>query len=211
MRLYLIRHGETDLNKSKILQGRSDIELNDFGRKLAEETGKNLDVCFDVVYTSPLKRAKETAHILVRESSLKYPDKNLPQIIEDDRIQEISFGDFEGLCYGANFNIPDETFLNFFQAPDQYHTPPNGESLADVIDRTGVFLNEILEDKQNADKTILISTHGCALKAMLSYIRNTPMKEFWGEGVYKNCGISIVEVENGQAIIIEDGKVYYEI
>ncbi len=211
MRLYLIRHGETDLNKHKILQGRSDIELNDFGRKLAEETGKNLNTYFDVVYTSPLKRAKETAYILVTECSKRYPGKAIPEIIDDERIQEISFGDYEGMCYGTDFNIPDETFLNFFKAPEQYHTPPNGESFEDVITRTGEFLKELLEDGQNADKTILISTHGCALKALLANIRNTPIKEFWGEGVYKNCGVSIVEVEHGQVNVIEDGKIFYEI
>ena len=57
MKLYIIRHGETDWNKEKRLQGQSDIPLNDYGRELARITGKALkDVHFDYVFSSPLSR-----------------------------------------------------------------------------------------------------------------------------------------------------------
>lgn len=207
MRLYLIRHGETDLNKQKILQGRSDYALNDYGRRLARLTGQKLkNVKFDVAYTSPLSRAKETAEILLRENQVSNP-----VLVEEERIQEISFGDFEGKCYGReNFNIPDETFLNFFENPSEYHTPPGGESLEDVMVRTGAFWQELLRDERNKEKTVLLSTHGCALKAILANIRQTPVAEFWGEGVHKNCAVSIVDVINGSAVVTEDGKLFYE-
>lgn len=207
MRLYLIRHGETDLNKQKILQGRSDYALNDYGRRLARLTGQKLkNVKFDVAYTSPLSRAKETAEILLRENQVSNP-----VLVEEERIQEISFGDFEGKCYGReNFNIPDETFLNFFENPSEYHTPPGGESLEDVMVRTGAFWQELLRDEGNKEKTVLLSTHGCALKAILANIRQTPVAEFWGEGVHKNCAVSIVDVINGSAVVTEDGKLFYE-
>lgn len=207
MRLYLIRHGETDLNKQKILQGRSDYALNDYGRRLARLTGQALkNVKFDVAYTSPLSRAKETAEILLRENQVSNP-----VLVEEERIQEISFGDFEGKCYGReNFNIPDETFLNFFENPSEYHTPPGGESLEDVMVRTGAFWQKLLQDEGNEEKTILLSTHGCALKAILANIRQTPVAEFWGEGVHKNCAVSIVDVVNGSAVVTEDGKLFYE-
>lgn len=207
MRIYLIRHGETDLNKHKILQGRSDHELNEYGRELARVTGKALkDVPFDLVFTSPLKRAKETAQILISENEMAVK----PTIIEEDRIQEISFGDFEGKCYGKdNFNMPDSTFLNFFDKPEQYNTPPNGESFEDILKRTGDFLAELQENNAYRNKTILLSTHGCALKALLANVRQTPIADFWGEGVHKNCAVSIVDVTDGSATVIEDGKLYY--
>lgn len=207
MRIYLIRHGETDLNKHKILQGRSDHELNEYGRELARVTGKALkDVTFDLVFTSPLKRAKETAMLLVSENAAEVK----PPIFEEERIQEISFGDFEGKCYGKdNFNMPDDTFLNFFDKPERYNTPPNGESFADILKRTGDFLAELMEKDEYKDKTILLSTHGCALKALLANVRNTPISEFWGDGVHKNCAVSIVEVKDGRAIVTEDGKLFY--
>ena len=67
MILYLIRHGQTDQNKRKCLQGRSDIELNDYGRELAVKTAEGLqEVKIDMIFTSPLKRAAETAEIIRR-------------------------------------------------------------------------------------------------------------------------------------------------
>ena len=62
MERYIVRHGETLWNKGKRLQGRTDIELNDYGRELARKTGEALmDTEIDVIYSSPLKRAYETA------------------------------------------------------------------------------------------------------------------------------------------------------
>ena len=65
MKLYIIRHGQTEWNKQKRLQGRSDIPLNEYGIQLARETKAGLkDVKFDLAFTSPLQRAKKTAEIL---------------------------------------------------------------------------------------------------------------------------------------------------
>lgn len=206
MRLYLVRHGETDLNKRRVLQGQTDSELNAYGRELARRTANGLkNVPFDLAFTSPLRRAKETAQILLG-------DRNIP-LIEEPRIQEISFGDFEGLCYlREGGNIPDNTFLNFFEKPEEYRTPPNGEALEAVIKRTGEFLEELLSGAQYADKTILVSTHGCALKAVLANVSKTPLAGFWGAGVHKNCAVSILETGGNagkQLFILEEGKTFY--
>ena len=67
MKLYLIRHGETDYNKMKRNQGQIDIPLNEYGRELAEKTAEGLrGISFDLAYTSPLSRAKETAQIVLQ-------------------------------------------------------------------------------------------------------------------------------------------------
>lgn len=203
MYIYLIRHGETDQNKKKCLQGRSDIELNEYGRALAGKTAEGLkDVKFDLIFTSPLKRARETAEIIKG-------DRNIP-LIEEDRLLEISFGEYEGLSFGAEtFNIPDREFMNFFRMPEAYRVPPAGESFEAVIQRTGSFLKELLEGEEYREKTILLSTHGCALKAVLANISKVSVKDFWGAGVHKNCGVTIVRVKDGEVQIVEEGKVYY--
>lgn len=204
MLLYLIRHGETDKNKDKLLQGQSDSELNEYGRELARKTSEGLkDVAFDYIFTSPLKRAKETAQIVMAKRKIPF--------YEEIRIQEISFGDYEGLCFGEeNYNIPSKEFLAFFDAPEKYTTPPNGETFEEVIKRTGEFLEEIISNEEYQDKIILISTHGCALKALLANIRGTETSEFWGEGVHRNCAVTMVEVKDGKMIVLEEGKIYYE-
>lgn len=203
MLVYLIRHGETDQNKQRKLQGQSNCELNEYGRKLAEITGEALkDVPFDYVFSSPLSRALETARIVTGS-------RQIP-LIEDERIQEISFGEYEGLCCGREgYNIPDADFTCFFDAPDKYHVPPGGESFEEIIARTGDFWRELTENQEYRDKTILISTHGCALKALLANIRPASLKDFWGKGVHRNCAVTTVQVEDGKAVILEEGKIYY--
>lgn len=205
MKVYLIRHGETDLNKKKVLQGRSDTALNEYGIFLAKKTAEGLrDVNFDMVFTSPLKRAKRTAELVARVAETGLP------IIGEPRIQEISFGVYEGLCYHKeHYNIPDTHFMDFFEAPEKYVTPPEGESFTEIIERTGEFWKELTANPEYMDKTILLSTHGCALKAILANIKQTPIAKFWGEGVDKNCAVTIVEVSGGKVQVTEEGKVFY--
>ena len=84
MKLYLVRHGQTDWNKEKRLQGQEDIPLNDFGRHLAKETGVGLrNVRFNLCFSSDLKRALETASLILDEGSSKVP------IIMDKRLKEL--------------------------------------------------------------------------------------------------------------------------
>ena len=203
MILYLIRHGETDFNKQRRIQGQSDIPLNAYGRELAIKTGEGLkNVKFDLVFTSPLIRAQETARLVIGE-------RNIP-FIEEPRIQEIAFGEYEGLCCSEEgYNIPDIHFLNFFDDPANYQTPPKGESFQQVIERTGNFLEELTHRKEYADKTILVSTHGCALKAILANVYQTTIDQFWGEGVHKNCAVTILREQNEKIEIIEEGRVFY--
>lgn len=203
MYIYLIRHGETDQNRKKCLQGRSDIELNENGRELAGKTAEGLkDVKFDLIFTSPLKRARETAEIIRGK-------RNIP-LLEEDRLLEISFGEYEGLSFGVDtYTIPDPEFMNFFQKPEAYRVPPAGESFASVIERTGSFLKELLETEEYREKTILLSTHGCALKALLANVTKVQVKDFWGAGVHKNCGVTLLKVTDGEVQIVEEGKVYY--
>lgn len=202
MTIYLIRHGETDLNKYKRLQGQSDFLLNDYGRKLAVITGEALkDIPFDIVFSSPLSRAYETAKLVLG-------GRDIP-VIKEKRIQEISFGEFEGLSYHPDhYELSDPEFMNFFNATGAYRVPKGGESFEEVIARTGDFWREITTDPQYQGKTILVSTHGCALKAILANIRQTPVAEFWGSGVHKNCAVTIVKVSN-DGVNVEEGKIFY--
>ena len=89
MLLYFIRHGQTDWNKDMRMQGQSDIPLNENGRESAIEAGKTLaNTHIDLAFSSPLKRAKETAELVLA-------GRDIP-IIEDKRIEEICFGICEG-------------------------------------------------------------------------------------------------------------------
>lgn len=203
MKIYIIRHGETDWNTVRRLQGRADIQLNDEGRRLAKVTSEALkDIQFSRIYTSPLKRAYETALIIKG-------DRDIP-VIKDERIIEISFREYEGLhCGKNNYDIPDPEFKNFFDAPDKYCPAKGAESIDELCDRTADFFDEIINDKALQEDTILISTHGAALRGLLQFINKSERKDFWGSGVHKNCAVTIVNVDNGNVIIVEEGKIYY--
>lgn len=203
MNIFLVRHGETNWNKKRRIQGRSDISLNDYGIYLAKETAKGLSgVTFERCYTSPLKRAVETAKILLS-------GKETP-IIPDKRIIEMSFGEYEGLSViGEEHKAPD-AFKAFIKAPQMYEAPINGESFEEVKKRTESFLKELVENKKLEDKNILVTTHGAALASMLNSIKEEPLSRYWGKGVTKNCGVTTLEVHDGKISIQSEDVVYYK-
>ena len=89
MKLLLTRHGQTDWNVAGKIQGTTDIELNETGKIQAKETGKKLlNYDIDVIISSPLKRAKNTAEIIRGDRDI--------EILLDDGLKERCFGEFEG-------------------------------------------------------------------------------------------------------------------
>lgn len=204
MKLYIIRHGETDWNAGKRLQGRTDIELNSEGKRLAKITSDALaDVPFTRIYTSPLKRAYETALLIKR-------DRDIP-IIKEERIIEISFGEYEGLSYSKdNYTVKDLQFMNFFENPKEYNPPKDAESIDELCARTSDFLEKLVHNKNMEDEVILISTHGAALRGILSSIYGIGREDFWNGGVHRNCAVTIVDVQNGITSVLEEGKIYYD-
>lgn len=204
MKIYMIRHGETDWNVENKLQGRSDIPLNEKGRQLAKITGEALrEVPFSAIYTSPLKRAKETA-LLIRR------DRNIP-IYEEERIQEVSFGIYEGFhCSEKKYDIPDPQFIDFFKKPEAYCPPEKAESIEALCKRTTDFLQELVHNKELDKETILVSTHGAAMRGLLSSVYHRSKADFWLGGVHKNCAVTILETSETGIEILEEARTYYE-
>ena len=204
MRLYLIRHGETDWNKKRKLQGQIDIPLNEFGRRLALETAPALaDIPFDLVITSPLRRAKQTAELVLA-------GRGIP-MREEGRLMEMAFGAFEGLvCKGENYNIPDPEFHRFYDDPAGYVPPRGGESFHDVMVRLNDFWNDLNADASLQDKIVLVSLHGAVLCGLLTILKGKTVSEFWGGGVHKNCAVTLVEVEEGRPKIVFENRTYYK-
>ena len=198
MILYLIRHGQTDWNKGRKLQGRTDIPLNENGRAVAELTKEGFkEIPFDMAYTSPLKRARETAEIILS-------GRDIP-IVDDERIIEVNFGEYEG----CDFDLPDEYIQNFFSAPEKYFSIHGTETMESIFERMRSFLQDLCQNDDLKDKTILVSTHGAALSGLLTVIKDNPVDKYWAGGLHKNCGYTIVEIKDGAATILEEAKVAY--
>lgn len=203
MKLYIVRHGETDWNKERKIQGQVDIPLNEFGRHLAKETAKGLaDVPFDLCFTSPLGRAKETAELILE-------GRGVP-IIEEPQIMEMAFGTYEGKCCSQEgWELP-EKFRYFFDAPEKYEAPEGGEDFLQVWKRVGNFLEMLSKKAEYQEQNILITTHGAALAGMLNYLKGEDVSRYWGVGVHKNCGVTEIEETHGIYRILSENKVYYK-
>ena len=176
--LYIIRHGKTDWNALHKLQGRTDVPLNDEGRRMAEEAREAYrDIHFDVCFCSPLSRARETAEILLR-------GRDVP-VLTDDRLAEMGFGSYEGL--ENSFQIPDCPINVLFRSPEKYDSPPGGaESLDELFARTGAFLRERAEPLLKEGKDVLIVGHGAMNSSIVCQVRQLPRSQFWSAGI-ENC------------------------
>ena len=178
--IYIVRHGQTEKNKANVLQGRSDVPLNEAGRQQAEEVREQFiqaGIYFDFVYTSPLIRAVQTAEIIADET---------PQIM-DERLIEMDYGPYEGMDL-AN---PAPEVLTFFR--DFVHNPaPEGmEPLQAVIARLGTFLEDIQEAA--VEKNILISTHAIGMKGALEYLTPDSCGSYWSKYI-GNCAVYMAEI-----------------
>ena len=155
MHLYLVRHGQTDDNFKSIVQGRIDNPLNDVGRSQARTTGiklKDLNIKFDHVYSSPLKRAKESASII-------NDILNIGSVEVIDDLTEREFGNLEGL---------DVSYMRSL-VKDPNFKPVGFESDKEIIDRVKTCVDNLVKSGEN----ILIVCHSHTIKALLSYIDNT--------------------------------------
>lgn len=176
--LYVIRHGRTDWNDQLKLQGQTDTELNEEGIKGAKKAHEEYkDVHFDICYCSPLKRAKKTAEILLE-------GRDVP-VFYDDRLKEISFGDYEGAS--GYMDNPKEPGYTFFHNPSKYVKPfENAESFDELFERTGSFLQEVALPLVKEGKDVLIVGHGCMNSALICQACNIPLDNLWDAGI-SNC------------------------
>lgn len=199
MELYIIRHGETDWNNDKRLQGRTDTELNEYGIELARITGEALkDVSFDRIFSSPLKRAYHTAELI-------RGDRNI-SIETDDRLIEIAFGEYEGTPVSE---LP-ERFSDFFDAPDKFVPAKGGETYEELVARAGSFIEEVLVPESEKLERMLIVAHGALNRALMINLNHQPIKEMWSGIFQRNCCVNIYEINGHDFKLIQNGKIYYE-
>lgn len=178
-KIYIIRHGKTAMNHANLLQGRSDIPLNEEGIRQAQSAADRLkDVHFDYVFTSPLGRAVQTA--LIAAPGVK-------PVVEDLLI-EMDYGPFEG----ADLTHLPEELISFFSDFVHNQAPQGMEQLPDVVARAGRFLEGI----RQLDGNILISTHALLMKGLLEYLTPASNGSYWAKYI-GNCTVYTAEIVDG--------------
>ena len=166
MKLIFVRHGETAYNRLNKRLGQLDEPLNEIGLKQAEELAEQIEDNFDVIFSSPLKRASKTAEIIANKFNKK--------IIFSEYLKERNFGSLAGTVW-------KEGEKESVKYDDR---PYGGESVEDVKARIDKFIKEV--KKNYPDKTVLVVTHGGIIRLMhylyrkeeIGHIKNASIHEF---------------------------------
>lgn len=186
MKLYVIRHGQTDWNVAGKCQGMTDIELNSTGIKQAEQARNEItNYKIDLIICSPLKRARKTAEIINEVTNCK--------IISDERIIERCVGEIEGTTkekwnsiIGDDVDIVNNYNLNY----DKQDIEP----IQTVCKRVWDLLDEIKEKYK--DKNVLLVTHGGTCRTINAYFNGIGEDGHVESAKIKNCEIREYEFKN---------------
>lgn len=183
MKIWLVRHGQTDLNKDKRMQGLTDAPLNETGIRQAHEMHDKIgDVKFDAVYASPLRRAVKTGAIV---AGIDPKD-----VIIDRRLIEVDFGRYEKHKY----YLLGPAMTLYWAFPEVFPAPKTVETVDSMVRRSRSFLQEI--EKKNYDN-VLIAAHGGILRACNGYLSDRPSGVVWRPKMH-NCEVRVYESVNGR-------------
>jgi broad specificity phosphatase PhoE len=188
--IYLVRHGESVFNQQGILSGQVDPELTDEGRAQVRLTRQELrHVNFDVVYSSDLIRAIETANIL--------QGKPVPEANRLKGLRERSFGSWDGrpdyLMKEGNQirqTLPHEEGMHFKHVPDM-------ESDHELTERFIPVIEQIAQANQG--KIILVAAHGGVIRTAVMKLANLTYKELPAQS-FRNAGYVILTYDEKQGL-----------
>lgn len=190
IKLILVRHGRTICNEGGLLSGVTDSKLSEKGKLQAHKLANYLkNEKIDKIYTTPFSRTKETVKELAEVKGI--------QIEENNRLNEINFGDFEGLSFKLIEKEYPQEVKKMIDEGSKYKYP-NGESLEDTFIRVKNEMKNIL--KNNKNSTILICSHGGTIRNIISYLLSGDYKYHWNFKI-DNGSITEIEVDNNFAII----------
>lgn len=193
--IYIIRHAEAEGNYIRKFHGITDSELTKKGYLQANMVSNRLkDVKFDIIYSSPLKRAYTTAKIIAKNRDIN--------IILKEELKEINGGDWENRNWDDLPKLWPKEYECWELRPHE-HCMPNGESMLDLYNRAVNILESIV--KENEGKTICIVTHGTLIRALLIYLKRLHFENLCNIYWQDNTAVNIIEYNNGTYNLIVEG------
>jgi broad specificity phosphatase PhoE len=185
-KFFIFRHGQTDWNLQKRFQGRSDIPLNETGRRQAEELAERLKhLPVEVILSSSLSRALDTAKIAFKGREV--------DILSSDALMETHMGDAEGM-YKTDVlqTFGSDSWERFVSLGDMEFRFPNGESKGEQLKRSVEYLEKM---SQVLDfEGVGVSTHGGVLLRLVHYCVNAPAAPI----AFHNCAAYELHLHDGQ-------------
>jgi len=184
---YFLRHGETEWNVEGRFCGRTDVPLSDAGRRQARLLAQRLKpVLVDLLYSSPLRRALETAR-LIGEAIGREP-------IVDPRLTELNYGTWEGLSLEEIKRAGPATFQAWEKDPGSL-APPEGESGVQLIERVMPFLGDLAERHPGGNAMVVCHKTVCRLLAC--HFMGVPLAEYRQAVRVDNAALNIFEMREG--------------
>jgi len=186
--LYLVRHGETEMNQSGVYYGWTDCLLSEKGRRQAAEVAEKLSgASFDAIISSPLSRAQETARLIRSSQS--------PVLMPP--LREINFGSWEGKHYLEISRDNPQDWLRW-TGDWQNAAPPGGESYSQFYQRVTDCLSALLENYQG--QTLLLVAHHGSLRIILSQLLGLGREGYW-HFTFTQGRFSLLEIQDGHCVV----------
>lgn len=199
MKVYLLRHAQTDMNKERRIQGRMNTLINEEGRLQAEKRRDDVarrGLRFGRIFASPLERALTTAEIVTGMPRSSF--------VIDERLAEIRFGELDGTYYKA---LPGH-YADFFKRPGHYVPAEGGETFEELDARLTTFFKDLLKEEFNGidpaaedDYSVLITSHGTVIHSILKYFLKLDFSDFWTP-VVSNCSLFELDLKGGHYSLI---------
>ena len=190
--IILVRHGQTAWNVAQVFRGQIDIELDETGLKQAELLGEYLSQCkLDAVFSSPLKRAVQTAEAIVRHHGLA--------VEIAPGLNDIDFGEWQGLSFQEVRTRFNELFATWVSDPHRVRMP-SGESLDDVHQRALAVVNQVVDKHEG--KVVVLVSHRVVNKVLICALLGLDNSHFWDIRL-DTCGMTTFELDDGRSVLVE--------
>ncbi|CAI9386842.1 phosphoglycerate mutase GpmB [Bacillus sp. T2.9-1] len=189
LRLYFIRHGETQYNIEKRMQGFCDSPLTENGILQAKSVGAGLvDISFVAAYASDSQRVLDTAKYALGTRKI--------QLTKDVRLKEMNFGMFEAMLQADIISEHGDILDRLFSFKDVESKVQDGESFTDLINRTKAAVDDIIAAHKDTGGNIAVFSHGVTIGFLMKSLLNSE-----GFPHHDNCCVSVILVKDGQMIV----------
>lgn len=198
MKIYLIRHGETQWNIERRLQGCGDSPLTEKGTMDAKLLGGKLkEIDIDIIYSSTSKRAINTSKIIKGK-------RNIEIALEED-LREMSIGNWQGRTWDEIKIMSPQEYYKYWNAPHLYIGMNGGENFDQVEKRVVSFIDNIIQAKKY--KNIIVVSHGVTVKSIITYYQKKSMDLLWEPPLIEATSLSLIEVDEKDIKVVFSGDI----
>lgn len=191
--LFITRHGQTEWNLQKRMQGWFDSPLTTQGKQAACALGKRLsNEKFNAIYSSPSGRAVDTAKLISNE-------RQIP-IFFKQQLKEINTGDWQGMTENEIKEEYPLQFEKYYEDPINFNLD-DSESFQEVLNRALHVVEDIC-DRYDENDQVLIVTHGVVKKLLIAHFNNLSLKNLWDPPFIHGTSLTIVKIDKEKNVEI---------